>query len=93
MRTLPSLLLALALAASLPAQAADPANGAKLVQASQCGKCHGTEIYTRPDRKVKSLAGLEKQVRMCDQNLGLTWFDEDILDVAAYLNQAYYHFH
>jgi mono/diheme cytochrome c family protein len=57
-----------------------------------CVKCHGTEVYTRPDRRVKSLEGLHKQVRFCEQNLGLTWFDDDIDNTATYLNSEYYKF-
>jgi mono/diheme cytochrome c family protein len=57
-----------------------------------CVKCHGSEVYTRPDRKVTSRDGLERQVRRCETALELTWFDEDIAGVAGYLNQQYYHF-
>ena len=47
----------------------DIANGKKLYSASKCNQCHGTEVFTRKDRKVKNLAGLEAQVRRCDSNL------------------------
>jgi cytochrome c553 len=79
----------LATASSLPAANID--NGKKLV-ADNCMKCHDQKVYTRPDRHVTSLDGLNKQVRRCEQSLGLKWFDDDIDDVAAYLNQNYYHF-
>lgn len=72
--------------------AGNAANGQKLYTASQCNKCHGSEVYTSPDRKVKSLAALEAQVRRCDSNLNTNWFDDDINDVTAYLNQQYYKF-
>ena len=73
------------------AQAADPAAGRKLVD-QHCQSCHQSEVYTRPDRRVTSLPGLHKQVRRCELALGLTWYDEEIADVAAHLNQNYYHF-
>ena len=73
------------------AQAADPQQGEKLVT-KDCTRCHGSEVYTRADRKVTSLPGLHKQVRRCEQMLGLTWFDEDIENTADYLNQRYYKF-
>jgi hypothetical protein len=57
-----------------------------------CIKCHGSEVYTRPDRKVTSRDGLDRQVRRCETALELTWFDEDIAGVASYLNDQYYHF-
>lgn len=60
--------------------------------ATQCTSCHSSTVYTRPDRKVSSLAKLEGQVRACDVNLNLGWFDEEILGMTQYLNQQYYHF-
>ncbi len=57
-----------------------------------CIKCHGSEVYTRADRKVTTRDGLERQVRRCETALELTWFDEDIAGVASYLNDQYYHF-
>ena len=41
---------------------------------------------------MTSLASLEAQVRRCEQSLGLKWFDEEITDMAAYLNTHYYKF-
>jgi mono/diheme cytochrome c family protein len=73
------------------AQAADVQRGHELVEAN-CQRCHGSEIYTRPDRIVTSLPGLHKQVQRCEQMLGLTWFDDDIENTATYLNQEYYKF-
>ncbi|WGZ94868.1 MAG: cytochrome c [Candidatus Thiothrix putei] len=70
----------------------DPANGQKLFAASKCLNCHGTDAFTKADRKVTDLARLESQVRSCDANLDTNWFDDEIKDVVAYLNQAYYKF-
>lgn len=99
-----ALVLTLSLAAgAAQAAAGDPAGALSAAPAGQggkakalvdnhCIKCHGSEVYTRPDRKVTSRDGLERQVRRCETALELTWFDEDIADVAGYLNQQYYHF-
>ena len=70
----------------------DAKKGKILFDKSQCNKCHGTEVYTRENRKIKSLKALEKQVRYCDSQLSVNWFDEDISDVVAYLNDAFYKF-
>ena len=70
---------------------AEAAAGAELHQ-SHCVNCHGTEVYTRENRMVGSLTGLESQVRRCETNLELRWFDEDIGRVATYLNHHFYHF-
>jgi cytochrome c553 len=72
-------------------QAADAQKGHELVN-THCQRCHGSEVYTRPDRRVTSLSGLHKQVRRCEQMLELTWFDEDIENTATHLNKEYYKF-
>jgi len=81
-----------------PAAHADVRRGAELHQ-RHCITCHnklaggdGTHLYTRSDRRVTSLPGLRKQVRLCKDNLGLVWFDDEVDDVVAYLNAAYYRF-
>ncbi|MCP4450195.1 MAG: cytochrome c, partial [Planctomycetes bacterium] len=37
-------------------------------------------------------SGLTSQVQRCELSLGLKWFDEDVDDVAGYLNQQFYKF-
>ena len=73
------------------ADAADIAHGQALVQ-QHCMSCHDNRVYTRPNRRVTNLAGLKKQVKRCELALELKWFDEDINDVAGYLNESFYKF-
>ena len=98
-RLVPSLLLSLGLLglAGL-AHADEPSRGKELHQAN-CVSCHvnmtggdGSVLYTRNNRRVQSLTGLEAQVRRCESNLELKWFDDDIEAVTKYLNATYYHF-
>jgi cytochrome c553 len=85
-------LLALALAAGTnPVFAADISHGRQLQQAN-CMGCHDDAMYTRENRKVTTPDGLQKQVRRCEQSLGLQWFDEDIDAVSTYLNDSFYKF-
>lgn len=84
-------LLAGALCCVVAAQAADIENGDDL-HFEHCTGCHDSEVYTRDDRKVRDLAQLGKQVRFCKNTLGVTWFDDEVDDVIAYLNASYYHF-
>lgn len=80
--------------AVLPAsilQAAEPDPG-KQLHDQHCTQCHGSEVMTRKDRRVNNLQELGAQVRQCDSNLGLKWFDDDIEAVTQYLNQNFYHF-
>jgi len=84
------------LAADLPpappaAAAAAPSGTVPLYQA-HCIECHGSEVYTRADRKVTSLDGLGRQVRRCETALSLRWFDEDIDEMTRFLNDMFYHF-
>ncbi|MCP4331683.1 MAG: cytochrome c [Gammaproteobacteria bacterium] len=73
------------------AQAADLENGDDL-HFEHCTGCHDSAVYTRASRNVQSLDRLGTQVRFCKNSLSLTWFDDEVDDVIAYLNQAYYHF-
>jgi hypothetical protein len=72
-------------------QAADIENGDDL-HFENCTGCHDSTAYSRDNRKVRSLARLGTQVRFCKDNLGLTWFDDEVNDVIGYLNKEYYHF-
>jgi predicted lipase len=78
-------------ATSHSALAADVNNGKKLQQ-KNCMKCHDDGMYTRDDRFIKNESSLRTQVQRCESTLGLTWFDEEVNDVTAYLNQSFYHF-
>lgn len=81
--------LALLLGALPAAQAADTERGKQLVD-KHCTSCHDEKVYTRKNRRITTLDGLKKQVKRCELNLGLTWFDKDINDVVSYLNSTYY---
>ncbi|NNJ85219.1 MAG: cytochrome c [Gammaproteobacteria bacterium] len=85
-------------AASHAALAADPENGKKLHQ-ENCVTCHvsltggnADLLYTREDRSVASLSTLKERVDRCQFSLELQWFDEEIDDVAAFLNKEFYGF-
>ncbi|MFZ5466462.1 MAG: c-type cytochrome [Pseudomonadota bacterium] len=86
-------LSAAALAATIltapAAQAADLALGKKLYS-ENCVKCHGAEKYSAPDRKVHSMSTLKTYVQGCATNLSLSWFEDEVDAVAAYMNQEFY---
>lgn len=75
---------------------ADIKAGKALVDA-HCIDCHaskyggdGSAIYTREYNKVKTSKGLIAQIRTCNTMIGLKWFEDEEINVAAYLNQTYY---
>jgi cytochrome c2 len=76
---------------SSPVWSADFDNG-KTLHEENCVKCHDSSAYTRTQRRVNDLKQLGVQVRACKDNLGITWFDDEVDDVILYLNQQYYHF-
>lgn len=93
-----TILTALLAVGLLQAAHAAPNMGQTLHQ-QHCIACHaqgfgqgGSEIYTRSDRRVNSMGSLIAQVNMCKNNLGLSWFDEEVGHVVHYLNLQYYHF-
>jgi len=84
--------LGLAMTVFLPPIQAAASDDAQGLYDQHCVSCHGPEIYTREDRKVTSLPGLQRQVQRCELALGLKWFDEDITDMTRFLNEQYYRF-
>ena len=77
--------------AAVDAPAAADFDAAEFVQGN-CTRCHDHRVYTRSDRKIRSLPALETQVRRCDAMIGTRLFNEDIAEVVEYLNREYYGF-
>jgi len=78
--------------------AADIERG-KSLHDENCIECHvsiaggdGSGIYTRPDRRIDSLPALRAQVMRCKNSMGVSWPEDQIDDVVAYLNKMYYKF-
>jgi len=74
-----------------PSIQADNSEGREFHDES-CVRCHSSDVYTRENARVKTLPALGKQVRFCKDNLGLSWFEEDVDHVVTYLNKQYYKF-
>ncbi len=81
-----------------PALAAD-LNRGKSLHDENCVECHvsiqggdGSGIYTRPDRRIDSMPALHSQVNRCKNSMGVSWPQDQIDDVVAYLNSTYYKF-
>jgi CxxC motif-containing protein (DUF1111 family) len=74
-------------------------NGKKLFTKYDCSSCHkgkvggdGSTIFIRPDRIVRSADQLIPRVKFCSGAVGANLSAQEELDLAAYLNQTYYHF-
>lgn len=68
------------------AKDADPANGGKLFIPSACN----IPELTSPKSTVTDVNQLDAAVRACDVEHNINWYDDEIHDVVAYLNQTYY---
>ena len=64
----------------------------RTLHAAQCVSCHDDGLYTRKERRVRSLGGLIKQVEICNQQLRKELSHEQVNDLIAYLNETYYRF-
>lgn len=91
-------LVALSAVAAEPWGKADPKAG-KALHDKACTSCHsrlyggdGSKIYSRAERLVSSPPELMKRVAFCSAQTKAGWQPEQDAEVAAYLNQQYYHF-
>jgi mono/diheme cytochrome c family protein len=74
------------------------AQGKKLHDAA-CLQCHSSltggkpnSFYTRADRKVNSLASLQKRVKGCAVAADVNWTDQQRNTVVQYLADSFYKF-
>lgn len=82
------------LAQTVQAESMLPGNTAKGKQLhnASCTTCHGTEVYTRKNRRIKSIEGLIGQVHNCNTNLERNYSDAQLNDLIKYLSETYYKF-
>ena len=97
MRRSHRLLLALALAAPLAVPAAPPAPNAQMERGRalydlRCTNCHATSVHSRDRRVAADFGEVRGWVVRWGRDLGLRWGEEEIDDVAVYLNATYYRY-
>lgn len=69
----------------------DYEKGSKLHKSS-CTACHDSSTYTRKNRLVGTINGLEKRVALCSTMLKINYSDDQQSDVVKFLNDDYYKF-
>jgi hypothetical protein len=68
------------------------AHGGKLHE-EKCMACHDTSVYTRDDRRVKTMAALSSQVNNCMKGAAKAdWTTSETNSVIEYLNTRFYKF-
>jgi len=82
--------------ASLASAAEPPGSGegsrGALLYATHCKACHTAQMHWRDRKLVTDPASLEAQVRRWQAIAGLAWSDDDVAEVARYLNSIHYRF-
>ena len=58
---------------------------------SACSACHTEQAHWRDKRLVRDWQGLLHQVTRWQQLVGQNWSQDDLRQVAEYLNRRYYH--
>ncbi|UQB43385.1 hypothetical protein JX580_05870 [Thiomicrospira microaerophila] len=66
----------------------DPEAGKALHHEANCLQCHAAQPYN--PQKTNTFEKLVAAVNFCNVNLNTGWFEDEVLDVAAYLNDKYY---
>ncbi len=64
----------------------------KLLHEQSCSGCHDTSVYSRADKRTRTLAALQGQVSRCTRPAGAEWDRQDIADVVEFLNRSFYQF-
>lgn len=77
---------------SLTTHAHADAVAGKILHDQSCTGCHDASVYSRSDKRIKTLASLQGQVSRCTKPAGAEWNKQDVSDVVEYLNNEFYHF-
>jgi mono/diheme cytochrome c family protein len=77
-------------AQSAPAPAPAPESRGQLLYENHCIACHTTQMHWRDKKLVTDWATLKVLVRRWQGTAQLNWNEDDIDDVARFLNDAFY---
>lgn len=79
-------------AGPVAAQTPSSALRGELLYATHCTACHNAQLHWRDRKAASSWASLKAEVERWQKTSGLGWREEDVTDVARYLNARYYRF-
>jgi hypothetical protein len=82
------LLMPSAYAAELPGDSAD----GSVTHDANCLGCHDTSVYTRKDRRIRSLDALKGQLANCSHMAALELSAIETQNIIKYLNDQFYQF-
>ncbi len=78
-----------ALALAPPAQAQ---SRGELLYSTHCIACHTTQMHWRDKKQATDWNSLKAQVRTWQATARLEWSEDDVAEVARYLNERFYRF-
>lgn len=64
----------------------------EMLYSTHCIGCHNAQLHWRDKKAAKNWASLKAEVERWQKTSGLGWREEDVNDVARYLNALYYRF-
>ena len=64
----------------------------ELLYSTHCIACHSTEMHWRDKKLVADWTSLQAEVRRWQKLSDLGWDDDDVAQVAQYLNALHYHY-
>lgn len=85
-------LVAFGTATVAEAQTRPAATRGELLYSTHCIACHASQLHWRDKRLARNWDGLQAEVRRWQNLSGLGWSDDDINEVARYLNARYYRY-
>lgn len=80
------------LAGPVVAQTKKEAVRGELLYSTHCIGCHNAQLHWRDKKAAKDWGSLKAEVERWQKTSGLGWREEDVTDVARYLNARYYRF-
>ncbi len=69
---------------------ADVDNGKVLYNEGSCLECHSSSDFANEAKKIKMFKDIESRVQACQLANDDGFFDDEVHDVAKYLNKEYY---
>lgn len=68
------------------------ASRAELLYTTHCIACHNAQVHWREKRLATDWRSLQSEVRRWQGVAALAWSEDDIVEVAQYLNRLYYRY-
>ncbi|TDP74700.1 c-type cytochrome [Roseateles toxinivorans] len=64
----------------------------EMLYSTHCIACHTAQVHWRSRKAATDWTSLRAEVRRWQLATSLVWSEDDVLDVARYLNDSVYHF-